>query len=645
MSLPIANLVEKLEIWKARLALAKKDRKKMLDQGEKNVRRYEGHILDAIGYKESVSVNLVYVDMKQTVPELYSKNPYIYFSPEEPSAEAECDIFELAVNNKWNDMGMKEKGRELVKSTKLFGVCAFKTYYVLNDPDAVNEDEDPFAEKKNDDIFTERVPLKNLLKSPDHTWKDSPWIAHEVCEKVDTIAKKFNIKDRKDITVESSTKNSGSQKWDAYVMSDFQYGTYYEIEDRENGEIIVIVEGLNKFAKNPKKKTYPYRTMYDFLTYNDIPDRPNVLSDYYFWQDQLLEVAKFRTMFMNHARKGSSKYKITTANPLTEKQRTQLRSSEESSFVELSPDQDIQPMLSAPVDPSIIQAEAVARADIQLISKSSPVQMVGQDKTATEVKAVEFARKEITSESLERLEEVLASVAQKHVLLMQKEYQASRLVKLTDMPEALFLNMKDKHKDLLQGDAKHPFLKLNGSMLKKKVRAKVRAGSTTPDTQESRISKLRAFTQFVSASPTLAGQVDTQELVKEAVEAFGLENDNLLIKKDNPAEENALLNRGVYLAPKITEDHEKHLEVHKKDPNMTAEKQLHMLGHELFKKQIEQNKQGEIKSSQLKALEQPITGGSFNGMQNPIQGQMPQQGALPNGSVGPANQPGPLPAQ
>lgn len=531
---------------------------------------------------------------------------------------------------------MKRIMRDGIKLTKLYGVCGFKTYFNFQ-KDFVK---DEFTDRlENDEVRTDRISLKNLLKDPSSSWINSPWIAHKVEMLVSDIADKFDI-DVKDITVTRSC--DGSSEVSESVKSDFQYGTYYEIEDRKKGTIAVIVEGLNKWAKAPEPKTYDYDSMYDFLSYNDIPDRPHVLSDYAFWRDQATEVNRLRSILINHAKKGTSKYKWVGLAP-TENQRTQLKSSIDSEVVELTTGQDVVPFQHSTIDPQVFQADQAVRSDIQLISKQAPRQAVGQDKTATEVKAVEAAAQEVTSENLEALEELMASIAYKWAILMQKNYTATRVIAMTEMSEAQFLGLKNKFNEMIEGSSSRPFLKVTNETLQGKISSRVKAGSTMPDSDAARMSKLNGFAKFVSSIPQLAAGIDMEEVLEEAVEVFDVRNDNLLIRKDNPMEESRLLNAGVFVSARLSEDHDKHLAIHEAESNGNQENIIHILEHKQFKKQIEQNQKAAI-SSQLKKMEMQSTGQSFVGAglpQGPLPPQqpgapmaLPQQGPKPIGPQG-----------
>lgn len=618
------SLDEQFKKWKARIEQAKKAREKLIEDGEKHERAYEGEISNISGCSDSIVVNLVYVDVKQSVPSLYSRNPKIYFEPTIPQAETASTIYELAVNKKWADLKMKPLCREVIKSTKFYGVCAFKTYFNFKD-DFIKEEWTDRIE--NDDVRTDMVPLKQLLKDPAaSSWHTSTWIIHELEAKREDIADRFNL-DIKDVTITKS--EPGTTEYEEAVKTDFQYGTYYEIEDRKKGEVSYIVDGYDKFAKKPEKKKYSYDTMYDFLMYNDIPGKADPRSDYYFWRDQLIELSAYRSMQVAHARKGNSKYKIL--GKISENAKTQLKSSQDTSFVELESGQDVVPFQHSALDPQIQYAEAAVRGDIQIISKQAPRQS-GGEKTATEVKAVEMAAQEVSSESLDRLEEVLASIATKWAMLMHGNYSATKVIGLTAMTEAQFQGFKGGLKDVLGGTAEKPFLSITKSNLSDKVKAKIRAGSTAPENDQTRMARFTNFIKF-AAEGQLIGGLDKEEVLDEAVEVFGVQNDNLTVRKDNPMEESRLLNTDIFVAPKISENHDSHLMVHEQESNGSNANIAHILGHKLFKSQLEGNQLAQ--SAVTAAVQLPPTGQSFIGAEGPLPAEVPQGAIPPQGGVAP----------
>jgi len=307
--------------WKVRIESARTSRIPFTDMGDENVKNYEGGLLKntSMGFKQGVAVNLVYVDMKQAIPSMYSKNPKIFFSPIKPGAEKAAEINELLVNQKWKLLKMKGVVRDGIKSAKLFGVCAFKTFYRMSKNFKKTEWNDT---QFNDEVQTERIPLNRLLKDPSATsYSTSWWIGHEVEDTIGNIAKKFRIRKLNEISTVKTTQ--GTSEIDKEQRAKFKFGRYTEIEDRRSGMMFTMVAGIeNKvFDKKPINKDFD--SMYDFLTYNDIPDRPNPLSDYIFWKDQLKEVARYRTMLVNHAKKGTAKYK-SVGKKLSGDQKTQL---------------------------------------------------------------------------------------------------------------------------------------------------------------------------------------------------------------------------------------------------------------------------------------------------------------------------------
>lgn len=589
--------------------------------------------------------------MKQSVAEYYARDPKIFFDPQSPGSESACEIFELMVNRKWGELKMKQVVREAIKAVKFDGAGAFKTYFQFEKDFTRDEWNDRI---RNDDVRTDWVPLCHLLKDPSaNSWFTSPWIAHEIEARKDDIAAKFGLKglDRNLITVTRSAHESTSELTQD-VKSDFQFGTYFEVEDRKAGQIFYIVEGIDRKLK-VKNKSYKYDSMYDFLFYNDIPGRADPLSDYSFWENQLKEVARFRTMQVNHAKKGIAKYK-SLGQPLNEDQINQIRTPEDSVVINLEAGQDIQPFQHAQIDSGVFAAEQAVRQDIQIISKQAPRQSQ-QSKTATEVKAVEMAAQQVSTENRERLEEVMASIANKWAVLMQDNYTSTRVISLTEMSEAEFLgyrdSLNDESKERLLGDMKRPFLKITNEDISGteeepiEVKAGVKAGSTLPDNDEVRMNKFMSFVKFVSSIQPLAAQIDMEELLKEGVEIFGVRNDNLLVRKDNPVMESKILSAGVFVPAKMSEDHDKHLDIHQREFKGTDQEILHISMHKQFNSQIGKNKAAEMRSVINKMQQGPMGGlsfmgamtGSQDGQLTPSNSPMPGmvQGMGTNGAMSP----------
>jgi len=620
-----------IEKWKARVSLAKKDREDMLAAGDKHVRAYENNpdfLKDSDD--DAVYVNLIYVDIKQSIPGMYSKNPKIFADNETPGTEAEAEVSEILVNAKWESLKMKERMRSGILSSKFYGVCGFKTSFMneKNFKPTVYDDSE-----KNDEVRTQRIPLQALLRDPDATsYESSSWIGHQVSDTINNIASKFGIKNKKDISVEKSS--SGSADFNEAVRPEFQFGEYIEIENRACGEIFTLVTGINNKVFDRKPMFKKFDSMYDFLAYNAIPDRPNPQSDYQFWDKQLREVSKYRTMLARNAKKAAAKYKGRGGN-FTEDQKAQLKSSIDGAVVELDANQDIEPLIHAPVGAATFQGEAAARQDIQIISKQAPRQS-GGDKTATEVKAVEFAAREVSSEQLEILEEVMGQIARKWIILMKENYSSTRTVRLTEMTDNAFLNTQERiGKERLQGDAKRSFLVITKKDLPEDVSTRIQAGSTLRDSEQARASKLQGFVGFAATDPKLLAQIDYEELMKEGVKVFDVRNDNLLKRKENPMQESRLLGSGVFIPAMMNEDHDSHLHVHQQESKGTPEEVLHIAMHQKFKQQIEGL--GEAKAATQVSQAPELSGLSFVGAEQPQQPGGP--GVPPVGGAGPVQPP------
>ena len=575
---------------------------------------YNGKILKS-SFDGAIQPNYVYVDLNQSISQLYAKDPKIFFEPMKPEADKPCEIFEILVNQKWVTHKMKDVVRDAVKAVKLSGVCAFKTYFYFNDEVQLDEWNDRI---QNDDVRTDLILIDSILKDADApSYEKSPWIAHKLTAQIDFIAKRFGIKDRDEIAKTSST--AGSYDLPDDEKEDFQYGTYWEIEDRRNGQIFYLVDGVKDRVFDVKEKSYPYITMYDFLYYNKVPTSSTIHSDYFFVKDQLSEACLFRTHMSNHARKGSSKY-ITRGQAFTPEQESALQSADDTARVHLEAGQTVESLQHANLDPQIAQCLQLSVSDIQLILKQIPSQSP-VEKTATEIKSNEMAAVKVTNDRLDALEDVMASIATKWAKLMHKNYSSTRVINLTEMTEAEFMGFQEKFEGKIQGNNERGFMTITSKDLSDQVVAKVKAGSTLPDSEQTRISKFMNFGKFVQ-SIGAQGALDNEEVLHDAVQIFGLENENILKDKDDPYKESKLLSSGVYVPVKMSDDDDYHLMTHmsSSDPaTRTPEETLHIVTHEIQKAQkarMQAIMQSRVSSAMMNQPNSgsPITGAASLGM-------------------------------
>lgn len=196
---------------------------------------------------------------------------------------------------------------------------------------------------------------------------------------------------------------------------------------------------------------------------------------------------------------------------------------------------------------------------------------------------------------------------------MQENYDSTRIISLTGMDEAGFIARKNSLGDLVSGDSKRAYLSFTKENISGDVQCSVKSGSTAPDNEQARIAKLSGFVKFASSFPGLSAGIDVQELLDEAIEVFGLRNQNLTIRKDNPTGESKLLNSGVFLPARMSENHDAHIEIHERESNGNNQNILHILMHKEFKRQLEENASAQQIPAALGMPQAPSTGQSFLG--------------------------------
>lgn len=588
------SLQDQFTLWKNRVDAGEDCLKKQKEDWETYEEAYEGDVLDTktSDYKDHhQQVNLFYVDVRSFVPKVYARNPYIFVDPETPEADLNSEVMEKVLNVQYDKAWhLKPTLRDLIKGTKIQGRGYLKTSYKFSD-DRIGHDY--LGQDPNDEISIEYVPRDKLILDPNASApKKARWVAHIIEAPVQNIRKKFKIdKDQKITVVEDHKDENDKKQLSQEEREDFKYGRYYEIENREDHTLAVIVDGLNSWAVKPYKMPYGYYSMYDALEWNDIPGCLDTKADLHFWYKDLYELAEIKTQKSNHRRKLNSKYKKIGGSNLTEKQIDDVTSYIDSTVVELDGGQDIQPFQHATLGQEIYLYEQGLRQDITIVSGMNEMKqgLPQVQKTAREAMAIVAEATDIISDRVGLIEDLIALVMNKCIWLIQNNYDTTRVIQLTGMEEAEFLGFKDKFQDKAQGTAKRPFLKFVGKELAGKMSVTIKAGSTRPVDEDQRKADLTQLIQLMGQSQQVVAAVDSKELLKEITKVLHFENKGIIFDAKSPEQENVLLKRNIPVMPHMNESHEQHIAAHDLENNNTSAFIAHLLNHRLMKSFIEQS--------------------------------------------------------
>ena len=601
---------------------------------EKHAAAYEGEIINAnrSDYDEYFSeTNLWYADVRSTRPKLYSQNPYLYVDPETPEADLHAEIMERVVNvQKDKAWKLKDRMLDAITGTKIQGRTYLKVSYKFS-KDKIGREW--AGEEPNDEIVIAYVPRDRLLIDPfAPSFKARRWAAHKIYGPIGEIREKFKIaKDVKISVVEEKNLPSDVTEEE---KQDFQYGCYHEIENVYDHTLAILVDGMDKFAVKPYQAPHPFWSMYEELEWNNIPGKINTRGDLHFWWKLLVEDADSETQECNHARKLNSKYIVRGATPLDDKQKKDLKSYKDGQIVELPLGTQVETFQHASLGQEHYLRKQSRRQDIGIISVMNEMKqgLPQAEKTARESMLIASENQSVIQFMAGKVEDMVGAVISKCILLIQNNYDASRVMALTGMEDVEYIGLRDKVKGQkfeMLGDAKRPFIRFVGTELTGKFNVRVKAGSAMPVNEAQRRQDVELIIGLMGKDQEFSAGIDKRELGKEVAKVTHIENKNIIIDPKTPEQENALLKRDVPVMANWNEPHADHIKRHQLENNNTKAFLNHILSHKLM--------DSYISKSQMTGA--PMPGMPPNLLNQTISG-------LPQGTAAPAaSMPQPAPSQ
>ncbi|MDL1870622.1 hypothetical protein FBR05_00265 [Deltaproteobacteria bacterium PRO3] len=592
--MPKQSLQDQYRLWKNRVLAGKKRLQDQALDWKESEDFYEGKILNpkkSDFSEQLVSVNLQYVDVRSSVPKLYSQNPYAFIDPETPEADLKAEVLERVVNTQINGpWNLESTACACVKGTKLKGRSYAKISFVF-DKDKIARQY--VGERPTNEISIDFVDREHLIVEPNaRSFRAARWVSHMVTAPIAEIREKFNLReDDKPTVIEDTCQPENLEEEE---KEDFQYGTYHEIEDRLNHKLMVIIEGVDRFAVKPYEMRYGFHSMYEELEWNDIPGKLDTKPDVHFWRKQLLELAEIKTQQANHRRKLNSKY-ISQGKKLTEKQKNDLTSYKDGIVVELQPGTTVTPFQHAQLGQEVYASEQSTRQDQAVISGLNEQKqgLPQAQKTAREAMAIYQEAQDVVSYRAGIVEDFIGRILQKCIWLIQHFYDATRVIAMTGMEEAEFLGFKDKVKGLenssVMGTAAKPFLSFVGTDLVGQMKVRIKAGSAMPVNEGQRKEEMLQLFEAAGKNQTIAAALDPKEALKEFAKLLHLDNKRIIIDPKSPEQENALLKRGIPVMPMLGEDHASHIAAHQLENNNTPAFLAHLMAHKLLESFIQKS--------------------------------------------------------
>ena len=501
---------------------------------------------------EIVSVNLIYSHGRQLIPSLYYQNPVVEVGALFPGWEQKAKILEAVDNALLKKMRVKEQLKLIIQDAYLYDYGIRKIGYDAEfgyDPTSgvwaqlfeelgmeMTEDErlefNTFILEEKP--FFLRVPPNRFVVDPD---TDGPgletarWCAEcfyrpledvlkdDRYEGVPKDLKATHIQHNQGQSVVISPKKEGVDYGDMKFGRDKERVKLWEVWDKEEKKVYVMIEGMKKFARQVEdqwglQNFFPY----DRLCFNPISDEHYSVSDAMYIEKQQLEYNDATTQEQLHRRKENLKI-IWEEGTFSEEEETKLMSGNVGAGVKSRPNTVGGPnakiMTIAPsMSRDIVQSRAAIREDIREILAVGPNQLgqeMGRRKTASEAMIIDQSVKIRGDERRDLIADFLGRAIDDINRLLFKFWDTPEVVKVVG-PE---------------GEA---FEEWTGAYLESEYALRILPNSTLPESEEQYKQTLTQLYQMLNGDP----YVDQKELRRLLLDSYKeFDTNRLLLQQPN----------------------------------------------------------------------------------------------------------------
>lgn len=534
--------------WQSRIEVARKIRDKKLKDLNILIDFYEGihwHDGDPIILKDKTTVNLIFANIKNELPNLYFQNP----TPIVKASKKEFELSAFAMQELLKFYVKYNLGTELKKHVRLcildakFSFGCLKVSYTprfsvnpnkgkpkLNGYDDYKmpvfaEDEDgnviiePGVIITSELYYAERISPRELLIDPEcrNFAERASWIAHEIVKPLKYLKDNDLYKNTKNLAknVELSdvfkTLNKESDDVKALLDDeDTQKVKFVEIYDLKNNKLFVLPDNNNFFIREEIIDVNPF----SFLKFNESPDNFYPVSDIAQEKPIQQEVNIGRSLMITHARRSARKfaYSQETFNGVDEIEGIDsMKDPEDMTMVKVASLEHVPvPIGMAPQDPIIFQSLFQSKLDFNSVSASTESQRGASErrKTGKEAGFQEQHGAVRRSDKQSLVADFMVDTYRKLSELMQRTLSVPQAIKIIGNTGIFWTQVS---KQDIQGEL---FFEINVSDLRPQI----------PEIDREELSGfIYALAQFlgaVSANPILMQIFDLKGVIAEFAKSY-----------------------------------------------------------------------------------------------------------------------------
>ena len=536
------NNADILKQYKMRIESSRRWRK---DDGydgtwKRMVDMYKGKHFDDYRPEDRMLVNIAFSTVNVISPSISVNYPKITVNAVNPEKAAQAVIAEAVTNYWWKHRDIRTQFRRSVKDMLTVGHGWIKVGYRFVEEEQVSTGDTEVSDSVaggelatisvilEDSPFAERVSPNDIFVDPDATsMADIRWIAQRIRRPIDDVKddKRYTKLGRDNVTVMAVSRYSDDPSRKKVYDKNIGYAEIWEYYDIAANTMCVFSENGEHFLIKPIKMPYSFGQPFVMLRNYDVPDHFYPMGDLESIEPLQRELNETRTQMMNHRKKFARKY-LYKESAFDQLGRTALESDEDNVMVPVISDEGLASVVSAfPAvinPPEFYNQSTLIIGDIDRISGVTEFQRGGVSeirRTATESSLMQDAANARTSDKLAVIEQGIAEIGRRMVLLAQQYMIGEQVARVTSKDgEPMWVTFD---RDYLSGDFDF----------------EVAAGSTQPNNESFR---RQMALQMVDAMAPFAGAgiVDMGKLAAYVLQmGFGVKNPDEFINQAPPPQQ------------------------------------------------------------------------------------------------------------
>lgn len=506
------RLEELAQEWLAKIEVARKLKQDADTRYgySSSIEQYKGNYMSAmpsfIKDIPLIPINEVYSFVKTFIPSVYSRDPKIFFNPEDDKWIGACKMIELGIRSYWRVLRLKKVVKKAIFDA-IFSEGWIKTGYCATlgqtDEEAPSLNSNEYV--KSQEIFSVRIPFQNMFIDPDaqEGTDDARWLAEKIMKPLDAVIGS-TIYDLADGSTESThTISSGPGTPDKKANKDCEipYISFYEIWDKDTDMVYSISES-GEHLWTPKPWPYDMDGFpHTLLRFNENQDEnyaPNLISS---WVPQLWEKMKIRAMQLDHIKRFGRQMQCEE-NALDKSEEQKFATGTTGSLIKTKNGKEIKAIPYPAVQSDMYAVENRIDLDKDNVSgqpnavRSAPQKT--QSRTLGEIDRLISAFNSRQGEPQDIVEEFCVVIAEKIAALMKQYLPGEKFVRATQTD---LQSLKMAFPDVKFGSTGFKFTKKQ--IQDAEFECTIKCGSSLPINSQTRIESL---IQALKLGPTIGIQ-------------------------------------------------------------------------------------------------------------------------------------------